>query len=266
MKLLVVLLFPLMAISQNYSQLNLEGSWLGIDMYQDEETYDGKNYFLPNNEFLIIEDSRLKVYFYPFAKSDEFPIEVTEKEIIHKVGSKKIETNYSFLGKSLDTLVFTMHFINKTFVKMYTKVTSMNERMEVDFATIQELDEFGFNPSSINHLFELDTLHKERKFGFNNYDSLAFEPYRFIQFINDRQLSINRGEAISFKRGYRTIEFDYLGKHHAFTISRVEGTQSFALTPNSLCNCDSIAIPYMTVDWADRIRKDMRENAFKYRD
>ena len=30
----------------------IQGNWMGIDMYQDEETYDGKNFFLPNEEFI----------------------------------------------------------------------------------------------------------------------------------------------------------------------------------------------------------------------
>jgi len=266
MRYFFILFFSQSLFAQTDYLTNLEGNWLGIEMYQDQETYDGKNYFLPNDEFIIIEGGKLKVYFYPYAKSDEFPIRVTSKKIIHEVGAKKIETNYSFLGKNSDTLVFTMHFINKTFVKMYSRVTSINERMEVDFATIKELDEFGFNPSSISHLFEMDTLHPERFFGYESVDSLKFQPYRYLQFINDKQLSINRGEVVNFRRGYKTITFRYQNKDHQFTLSRIEGTQSFAITPNSLCGCDDIAIPYMTVDWADRIRKDMRENAYKYRD
>src|SRR5690606_26003144 len=100
---------------------------------------------------------------------------------------------YSFTSERADTLVFKMHFINKTFVKMYSRVTSINERMEVDFATINELDNFGFNPSAVYHLFEIDTFHKDMYKGFTHLDSLSFEPIRFLQFLNDNEVSVNRG-------------------------------------------------------------------------
>lgn len=264
-RLLFIFFFSQSVLAQSDYLTTLEGNWLGIDMYQDQETYDGKNYFLPNDEFIIIENGSLKVYFYPYFKSDEFQIRVTKNQIIHDVGSKKIETDYRITGAQKDTLVFTMHFINKTFVKMYTRVTSTNQRMEVDFATVKELDEFGFNPSSITHLFELDTFHNERFSGFEFMDSLPFEPYAHLQFINDKQLSVNREEVVNFERGYKTVRFVYQNQAHEITLSRIEGTQSFSIIPNSLCGCDDLTLPYMTSDWADRIRKDMRENAYKYK-
>ncbi|UKN02381.1 hypothetical protein K6119_02450 [Paracrocinitomix mangrovi] len=259
---LAVCLFSLSAIAQ---QDRLEGNWLGIDMYQDANTYDGKNYFLPNEEFIVIEDNKIKIYFYPYSKSDEFEINVKGNTIHHEVGRKRLETDYSFTNENCDTLVFTMHFINKTFVKMYHRITSTNKRFEVDFATLKELDQYGFNPSSITHLFEVDTFHNELYFGFNNYSQLGFIPYEHLQFINDQTLSINRTEVVDIERGYKTIRFEIGGVPQEFRVEHSEGTQSFTITPLTLCQCDSIRIPYITVDWADRIRKDMKENAYKYR-
>lgn len=247
------------------NQKNLPGNWMGIELYQDQETYDGKNYFLPNEEFLVISPEKIRIYFYPYSKSDEFDVKMDEKKITYMLGNKKLETNYSFNNERHDTLVFTMHFINKTFVKMYSRVTSINERMEVDFATLKELDDYGFNPSSITHLFELDTFHTDLYGGFENIDSLGFEPYKFIQFINDNTMSLNRKDAIDITRGYKAIRYNLDGVQHEFRIQHSEGTQSFSIIPVSLCDCDSLIIPYLTVDWADRIRKDMKENAYKYR-
>lgn len=247
------------------SQKNLPGNWMGIELYQDQETYDGKNYFLPNEEFLVISPDNIRIYFYPYSKSDEFKVDIDEKQINYMVGKKTLETNYSFTNDKYDTLVFTMHFINKTFVKMYSRVTSINERMEVDYATLKELDDFGFNPSSITHLFELDTFHTDLYGGFKHIDSLGFEPFRFIQFINDNSISLNRADAISITRGYKAIRFKENGVDQEFRIQHSEGTQSFSIIPVTQCNCDSLIIPYLTVDWADRIRRDMKENAYKYR-
>jgi hypothetical protein len=247
------------------NQANLPGNWMGIDLYQDQETYDGKNYFLPNEEFIVISPEKIKIYFYPFSKSDEFDVLIDEKQIKYQFGKRKIETNYSFTNSQYDTLVFTMHFINKTFVKMYSRVTSINSNKEIDYATIKELDQFGFNPSAITHLFELDTFHRELYIGFSDYSELNFQPYQFLQFINDNSMSINRKDVVNLKRDYKIISFEWEGRQEVIQIQHSEGTQSFSIIPTSLCQCDTIVIPYLTVDWADRIRKDMRENSYKYK-
>ena len=243
----------------------INGNWMGIDMYQDEGSYDGKNFFLPNEEFIIIEKEKIRIYFYPYSKSDEYTVTIDEKQISYEIGRKRIETNYHFTNPNCDTLVFTMHFINKSFVKLYSRVTSMNERMEVDFATIKELDQYGFNPSSIHHLFEIDTFHHDLYHGFSHIDSLEFKPFQFIQFLNDKEISINREASVPIERGYKTIRFKINGLAEKFEIVHSEGTQSFSIIPVSHCFCDDINIPYITVDWADRIRADMKENAHKYR-
>lgn len=243
----------------------LEGNWMGIDMYQDSDTYDGKNYFLPNKEFMVIDRDKIRIYFYPFSKSDEFSVKIEPGTISYKVGRKQLETDYSFTSTKADTLIFTMHFINKTFVKMYHRITSLNERKEIDHATLNELDQYGFNPSAITHLFELDTFHHELYKGFRNLDSLGFKPYQFLQFQSDQLMSINKKDPIQISRGYKTIRFRQEGREHMFRISHSEGTQSLTIVPLTLCGCDSLHIPYLTVTWADRIRKDMKENAYKYR-
>lgn len=264
--LVIAILSSIQSFAQTgESQKNLPGNWMGIDLYQDQDSYDGKNYFLPNEEFLVITPNNISIYFYPYSKSDEFDVKIDDKQITYMVGKKKLETNYSFTNDKYDTLVFTMHFINKTFVKMYSRVTSITERMEVDYATLKELDDYGFNPSSITHLFELDTFHTDLYNGFSDIDSLSFTPYQNIQFINDQTMSLNRADAINISRGYKSIRFKKDGQDHEFRIQHSEGTQSFSIIPVSMCQCDSIIIPYLTVDWADRIRKDMKENAYKYR-
>jgi hypothetical protein len=136
--------------------------------------------------------------------------------------------------------------------------------MEVDSATINDLDQYGFNPSALEHLFELDTFHKDLFQGFIDLDSLGFSPFHHIQFIDDSKMTINQDEAVEIERGYKTIRFTQNGKEEEFEISHSEGTQSFSIIPVSQCNCDSLIIPYLTVSWADRIRKDMKENSFKY--
>lgn len=265
----VFICFMMVVSTAAYNQENLKhslyGNWLGIDMYQDAESYDGKNFFLPNEEFIIIDHDKIKIYFYPYSKSDEFDITIESSKIKHKLGKKVLETEYHFTSKNADTLVFTMHFINKTFVKMYSRVTSINERMEVDFATLNELDKYGFNPSAVHHLFELDTFHTEQFKGFKKISSLGFEPYQYIQFLNDNEISINRGASTKMIRGYKVMSFTHNGKTERIKIFASEGTQSLAIIPVTLCQCDSIVLPYLTVDWADRIRKDMKENAYKYR-
>lgn len=243
----------------------IEGNWLGIDMYQDADSYDGQTFFLPNEEFIMIDKEQIRIYFYPYSKSDEFDVTIDQNMIHYAVGGKTINTEYGFLNERADTLVFEMHFINKTFVKLYSRVTSINERMEVDFATINELDKYGFNPSAIHHLFEIDTFHKELYKGFPHLDSLKFIPFQYLQFLNDNEISIDRSSSVSMERSYKLLKFNLAGVEHRVGIFHSEGTQSFSIIPHSQCMCDSIIIPYLTVDWADRIRRDMKENAYKYR-
>ncbi|MEZ4924260.1 MAG: hypothetical protein R2780_13895 [Crocinitomicaceae bacterium] len=244
----------------------LEGNWMGIDMYQDEDTYDGKNYFLPNKEFMVIEKERIKIYFYPFSKSDEFDVKIENGTIKYKMGRKHLETDFSFTSSTADTLIFTMHFINKTFVKMYHRITSLNDRKEIDHAVINELDKYGFNPSALTHLFELDTFHHELYKGFYHLDSLGFTPFKHLQFKSDLEMVIDKDQSVSIERGYKTIKYTYQGKQEEFRISHSEGTQSLTIVPVSMCGCDSLHIPYLTVNWADRIRKDMKENSYKYKE
>ena len=244
----------------------LPGNWMGIEMYQDDKSYDGENIFLPNEEFMIISSQDVKIYFYPYSKSDEFKISITDEELIYTVGNKKLRTSYSFTNENFDTLVFTMNFINKSFKKMFSRVTSINERMDVDFATINELDTYGFNPSSIKLSFELDTFHTEYYSGFNFLDSLDFKPYQYLQFINDKELMINRVNLVSISRDYKRIKFSLNGIQNEFIIENCEGTQSFKIVPLSLCSCENIVIPYISTIWADRIRLDMKENSYKYRE
>ena len=252
--------------AQLYDPIHMiEGNWKGIDMYQDSDSYDGKTFFLPNEEFIIIDKTKIRIYFYPYSKSDEFLVNIDNRQISYQIGKKKIETDYHFTNETCDTLVFTMSFINKTFVKLYHRVTSINERMEVDFATIQELDKYGFNPSAIHHLFELDTFHTELFKGFTDFKSLGFTPFNFIQFLSDQEISLDRKSSVKMSRGYKTLKFDINGTEEEIKLFHSESTQSFSIIPYSQCQCDSIVIPYLTVDWADRIRKDMRENGYKYK-
>ncbi|MBK7129386.1 MAG: hypothetical protein IPH66_08505 [Crocinitomicaceae bacterium] len=228
------------------------GHWKGIEMYQDENSYDGKTFYLPNSEEIIIEPAKLKVYFYPYFKTDEFVSEISSKYILCDIGKKKVKSEYHFIG---DTLVLSMHFINKNFIKMY-------ERVELDNQIITELDAFGFNPSSLPHEYELDTLHPKLKLGFKHYDSLQFNPWNYIQFVDDQHLKINRQDEVQFDREYQVISFTYKGILNRWRISRVEGTQQLSMIPQSYCECDSIHIPYMTVTWADRMRKKIEEEQY----
>lgn len=229
----------------------IQGHWTGIEMFQDENSYDGKTVYLPNSEEIVIQHNRVKVYFYPYFKSDDFEATITPKSIVYSINRKRVKSDYSFIG---DTLVMKMHFINKTFIKMY-KRTSMDE------GVIGELDTYGFNPSSLTHEFEIDTLHPNLRRGYRHFDSLKFDLISHIQFLNDEQFKINRGSASSFSRGYQTIKYSLNGKEEEFRIYKVEGTQQFSIIPFSQCYCDTIHIPYIVVSWADRIRKRIKEDA-----
>jgi hypothetical protein len=228
------------------------GQWTGIDMFQDESSYDGKTVYLPNNEEIAIDKNRVSVYFYPYFKSDEFAAVITPKSIVYSIGRKRVKSEYSFIG---DTLVLSMNFINKNFIKMY-------ERKEMDPAVLAELNEFGFNPSALEHEYELDTLHKDLRHGFKNFDSLGFSPVRYIQFIGDHSVRFDRNVATSFERGYQVVRYTINGSQGEFRIQGIEGTQQFEIIPTSLCQCDSIALPYLAVSWANRIRKQIADDTW----
>lgn len=229
----------------------IQGHWKGLDMFQDENSYDGKTVYLPNSEELNITANRVSVYFYPYFKSDEFDAAITSKSIVYSIGRKRVKSDYSFIG---DTLVLSMNFINKTFIKMY-------EPFQMEEAVVAELDEFGFNPSALTHEFELDTLHPNLRKGYKDFDSLNFELIKHIQFLGDDMIKLNRGTALAFSRGYQSVRYSLNGKNEEFRIYKVEGTQQFSMIPFSQCNCDSIHIPYIVVSWADRVRKRIYEDS-----
>lgn len=236
-------------IAASNPEEKIRGQWRGIDMFQDENSYDGKTVYLPNSEELNITANKVSVYFYPYFKSDEFDAAITTKSIVYTIGRKRMKSDYSFIG---DTLVLSMNFINKTFIKMY-------EPIQMDLAVIAELDEFGFNPSSLTHEFELDTLHPNLRRGYKDFDSLKFELLNHIQFLGDDQIKLNQRAAVAFSRGYQSVKYSLNGKNEEFRIYKVEGTQQFSIIPFSQCNCDSIHIPYIVVSWAERIRRKIGE-------
>lgn len=230
----------------------LIGHWQGIDMYQDENTYDGKVFYLPNKESLVITPEKFKIYFYPYYKSDEFNYVSNPKSIVYSLDKKKVKSDYHFKG---DTLVLSMHFINKTFIKMYKSVD-----MKTDI--IDDLDAFGFHPNSLKSEYEIDTLHPELPRGYSNINQLNFALIKYVQFINNQEVKIDRNQILTVNRGYQTIKIDIANQTHEFRILNVNGTQQFSLMPISQCGCDSISIPYITVSWADRIRKKIIEDSY----
>lgn len=227
------------------------GHWQGIEMYQDADSYDGKTYYLPNSEELVIEKNKFNVYFYPYYKNEEFEAVITAKSIVCTIGKKKVKSEYFFKG---DTLILSMNFINKNFIKMYT-------RASFDQAVIAELDGYGFNPSSLTHEFELDTFHAELKRGFRSFDSLNFETLKHIKFVDDYHILINKTDKVETERQYQGFTFTLNGNKEIYRIIKVQGTQQFSLIPVSYCQCDSIQIPYLAVSWADRMRKKAYEDA-----
>ncbi|MBI3135246.1 MAG: hypothetical protein HYZ14_11285 [Bacteroidetes bacterium] len=229
----------------------ITGQWKGIEMYQDAASYDGRTFYLPNSEELIIDKTKFKVYFYPYFKSEEFDAVITAKSIVCNIGKKKVKSDYSFIG---DTLVISMNFINKNFIKMYERVT-------FDDAVIAELDGYGFNPSSLTNEFELDTLHPELKRGFTYFDSLGFDPIYHLRFIDDYHILVNRTEKLEVERLYQAFKYTRNGREETYRILKVQGTQQFSLIPFSYCQCDTIQIPYLVVSWADRIRQRIAEDA-----
>jgi len=229
----------------------LIGNWQGIDMYQDENTYDGKVFYLPNKESLVITAEKFKIYFYPYYKSDEFDFVANAKSIVYNIDRKKVKSDYHFQG---DTLVLSMHFINKTFIKMYKPIEMKPE-------VIDDLDAFGFHPNALKNEYEIDTLHPELQRGYNNINQLNFTLLKYMQFINNEEIKIDRKHLIKLSRGYHTFQINLANKTEEFKILNINGTQQFMLMPISQCNCDSISIPYITVSWADRIRKKIIEDA-----
>ncbi|MCH2234880.1 MAG: hypothetical protein MK078_11575 [Crocinitomicaceae bacterium] len=225
----------------------LIGHWKGIQMFQDESSYDGETIYLPNSDYMVIDANTVHVYFYPYYKSDAFEMFVKDDEIRYKINGKRIESKFEFRS---DTLVLTMNFINKKFIKMY-------EPASLDSEVLAELDEFGFNPSSLMNEYELDTFHDDYKIGFKDYDELNFDLIYNIQFLNDKEVKINKGKAVSFSRGYHTIRFIYENQPHQFMIAHAEGTQRLAIIPTSDCRCDSLVVPYIASSWGDRIRKSI---------
>ena len=238
------------SIENSVPNNQLLGVWRGIDLFQDESSYDGKTFYLPNNKFLLIDQHRIRIYYYPYSKIDEFEMKYTDNKLKYKLESGITESYYSI---SNDTLRLEMHFINKVFVKVYI-------RSEVDDSIVEELDKYGFNPSSIKNEFEIDTFHIDQRIGFTSYDSLNFKPYTHLQFMADDKIKINRGEAVHFIRGYQTIRFTYEGVEYMFTVNHSEGTQRIFIVPSSICRCNNIVLPYMTSSWGDRIREAIKED------
>lgn len=254
--------FPLVAfvasaLTTNHAPAdnNLEailGHWKGIELFQDESSYDGRTFYLPNSEEIIIDKNRVRVYFYPYFKSDEFEAALTAKSIIYTIGKRRVKSEYQLQG---DTLTLKMYFINKVFVKKYKRVT-------LDQDVVDELDKYGFNPSAVTFEFELDTLHKNFLKGFNSFGELSFEPVNHIQFMSDNTMRLNRGEAIPFERQYQKIWYSVDTTLHEFEIYDIRGSQQFSIIPKTLCQCDSIILPYIVVSWGDRIRKQIVEDTW----
>lgn len=241
--ILILLFFSLNSIANDHQRLF--GHWKGVKMFQDEKSYDGKTFFLPNEGEMVLTPEKVKLYYYPYFKSAEFEVQYSEESITYFIGDKEIMCEYRFLS---DTLEFEMHYINKTFVKLFVPKT-------MDQTILKELDEFGFTTDQLVHEFELDTLHSDLRKGFTDYDSLGFDPIQFIEFPQSDQLMLNRKDKISFSKGYKEIQFNYNGVSTRYKVQHVSSTQRIFLKPITDCECDSITIPYLTVSWADRIRQ-----------
>ncbi|NOQ72932.1 MAG: hypothetical protein GQ574_13065 [Crocinitomix sp.] len=227
------------------SYSKLFGQWKGVKMFQDENSYDGSTFFLPNEGEMILNEKSIHIYYYPYFKSAEFAVKYTDESILYTINDKEIKCNYSFKG---DTLTFRMEYINKIFVKLFTKV-------ELDERVIFDLDQFGFRTQKLEHEFELDTLHQEQRKGFSSYDSLGFTPFQFMEFKDDNTLIIDRKDQVNFSRSYKKINFSYKGLRNELEVVHVSGTQDIYLKPITQCTCDTITIPYMSVNWANRIRQ-----------
>lgn len=223
----------------------LYGEWKGVKMFQDENSYDGRTFFLPNEGEMILSQSSVKLYYYPYFKSAEFNVVYSDESIIYHINDKEIRCDYSFRG---DTLEFQMHYINKVFVKLFVP-TKMNA------VIVKDLDRFGFRTEKLVHEFELDTLHPDQRKGFTSYDSIGFAPFKYIKFTGENTLIINRKDNVTYKRDFKKISFSYNGVINEMEVFHIGGTQDIFLKPITQCECDSIIVPYMTVRWADRIRQ-----------
>ena len=227
----------------------LIGGWQGIEMYQDDDSYDGKTYYLPNSGEMYISEKLIKSYYYPYSKISESSAEIKNNTIYFTINGSTTPASFKLKG---DTLVLSMFFINKTFLKLY-------KRFEMDEQVMTDLDQYGFRPASLEHEFELDTFRNNMKSGFPDYDSLDFIPFNHLKFLGNEKMQINKADIVPIKRNYKTIQFDYRKKAYEYGISQVSGTQTITLIPKSQCQCDSIILPYMTVSWADRVREAISE-------
>lgn len=234
-----------LAYAQSTKIERLYGEWEGIKMFQDQKAKQGVTYFLPNKGHMIIDPNYIHFYYYPYFKSAQFPCEITTKEIRYTVNDKQIKLSYDFNG---DTLAFKMTYINKNFVKLFIPAT-------FNKTVLTELDTYGFRANKLKKELELDTLLKDERIGFSSYDSIGFTPFNYLTFKDTNSLVINRDAEVSFKRGFNKLSFDYKGVAYTLGVQHLSGTQGIYLIPSSQCQCDSLAIHYMNVEWADRIRQ-----------
>ncbi len=214
-------------------------------MFQDSDSYDGQTFYLPNKGEMLISDDKIKTYFYPYSKTSENKTKIKGNTIYFNIRGNSTPTEFHFQN---DTLILSMYFIDKIFIKMF-------ERIPMDENIIEDLDAYGFRPASLKHRFELDTFRNNMKMGFPSYDSLKFQPFKHIQFVGNNKIRINDSDPVSMKRSYNGLNFKYRGDKYYFRIVQAQGTQTVTMVPLSQCECDSIIIPYMTVDWANRIRQ-----------
>jgi hypothetical protein len=223
----------------------LFGEWKGVEMSQDEKINKGNTFFLPNQGEMILNEKAIRIYYYPYFKSAEYPVTYSGQSIYYTINDRDFKCDYTLSG---DTLTFKMHYIDKVFVKLFTKV-------ELSQDVVSDLDQFGFRTQKLEHEYELDTLHMQQRKGFSSYDSLGFTPFQFIEFKDDHTLIIDRKDQVNFSRTFKQINFNYKGINNQMEVSHLSGTQDIFFKPISQCECDTITIPYMTVNWASRMRQ-----------
>lgn len=228
---------------------HIYGQWKGVKMFQDEHSYDGKTYFLPNEGEMILYKGSIRMYYYPYFKSAEFNVSYRENAIIYKIDNKEIICNYYFKG---DTLAFEMTYINKVFVKFFTRTT-------LEPVILADLDKYGFRLDKLKHEFELDTFHKDQYKGIYSLETLGFDPPQYLKFENEDFFIIDRRDKHAYSRTFKRINYTQNGIQTQFEIAHIGGTQAIHLKPITACGCDSITIPYLTVQWADRIRKAIKD-------